>query len=204
MTTFAYILPTVEFFFLIAVGFVTLRKSNLRRHHLAKLFHVCIVAVFLFYYFISGIHLAGIARCRPMLVITFCIYAFYAILFAVLSVVFKVHKKRRKVFQAMFAFINIPAIGFPLIGVYALMRSAYISRLLWWIVCWFGPTVFDTTDEKTGKAKFNPKRLINPVTVMVILALIVTLADIHVPTDLESHHRSQQGVQSVCMLYLGR
>ena len=116
MTTFGIIFyQLLNFFLLIAVGFVAAKKKVISQdgmHTLAKLFTSVLLPCFFFitlYRAFTWQELLGVA---PMLVITFCIYAFYAILFAVLSVVFKVHKKRRKSL-AMFAFINIPAIGFP-------------------------------------------------------------------------------------------
>ena len=89
-------------------------------------------------------------------------------------------QEEKKSFQAMFTFINIPAIGFLDRCLYPDAIGVYIPATYWWIVCWFDRRCFLTTDTEDCKKQNLTPRLINPVTVMVI-RLYCYIGNIHVP-----------------------
>ncbi|HHX36580.1 MAG TPA: hypothetical protein GX717_01200 [Clostridiaceae bacterium] len=212
MTTFTIILTQLlNFFFMIAVGYVAAKLnviSDAGKDTLSKLFTTILLPSFFFVTLYGAFTWDDLVGAAPMLFIALGIYGFYAVLFAILSFVLPIRPERRKVFQAMFTFINLPAIGYPLIGVlHPNVIGIYIPAicLVDSLSVWTYGVWLSTDQNKDGqKQSFSLKRLINPATIMVIVALTITLAKIPVPSLIMNPMIAlSKAANPVCMLYLG-
>ena len=116
------------------------------------------------------------------------LYALLIILAKLLVKVFRLGKSNRYIYENLLIFANTGFMGFPVIsalyGNFAIFPFSILNMPLNILVYSYGVYLIEKGEEKGGK-KFNIKNIINPGVISSILALIIFMIDIKVPTMIE-------------------
>ena len=119
--------------------------------------------------------------------------------------VFRLQGEHLQRYRAMTVFGNVGFMGIPIVvsiypekGMLYMAVFTIIDQLMLWTL-----GVKLTSSEKEGGV-FNPKKLINPVTVAIILALICVLTGIRIPLVLNTALQKMGATATpLAMIYLG-
>ena len=119
--------------------------------------------------------------------------------------VFRLQGEHLQLYRAMTVFGNVGFMGIPIVvsiypekGMLYMAVFTVIDQLMLWTL-----GVKLTSSEKEGGA-FNPKKLINPVTVAIILAMICVLIGIRIPLVLNTALQKMGATATpLAMIYLG-
>ena len=113
-------------------------------------------------------------------------------------------KNRAGIYQAMLLFGNIGFVGLPMVaGVFLEKGVLYASvfMIMDQFMLW---TLGVKLTSPTGEGKFDWKRLINPATVAILLGMILMLAEVRLPTLLDTALQKIGSTASpLAMIYVG-
>ena len=138
--------------------------------------------VMIFINTVNGVDRATLFSSASVLGITVLLYVLLFLLTRLLAVLFRIRKDTVQLYQAVSMFGNVGFMGIPIVtsifpekGMLYISLFTIIDQLTLWTL-----GVKLTTPSGNGEP-FNPKKLINPATAAIILALIFILGQIPVP-----------------------
>lgn len=179
----------VSFFLMMLIGFVAAKKKIVTRDfldRLATLIMKLLLPIMIFSNMMNGTSRALLAGDLPALFLVAAIYGSLIVIFFILARLLRLPQARADIFQAVFVFGNVGFIGLPLMlsvspthgGIYSALVSIIDQSLFWT----YG--LYLTTPR--GKSHFDWKNFINPAVCSILLAVVLLLCDLHVPTILEN------------------
>ena len=161
--------------------------------------------VMIFINTVNGVDRTTLFSSASVLGITVLLYVLLFLLTRLLAVFFRIRKDTVQLYQAVSMFGNVGFMGIPIVtsifpekGMLYISLFTIIDQLTLWTL-----GVKLTTPSGNGEP-FNPKKLINPATAAIILALIFILGQIPVPGVL-NQALTKIGATStpLAMIYLG-
>ena len=161
--------------------------------------------VMIFINTVNGVDRATLFSSASVLGITVLLYVLLFLLTRLLAVFFRIRKDTVQLYQAVSMFGNVGFMGIPIVtsifpekGMLYISLFTIIDQLTLWTL-----GVKLTTPSGNGEP-FNPKKLINPATAAIILALIFILGQIPMPGVL-NQALTKIGATStpLAMIYLG-
>jgi hypothetical protein len=154
---------------------------------------------------LSGVDRETLIGALPVLLIAALMYFLLYILMLTLSKLFRLNGDRASVYRALGMFGNIGFMGIPIISnLYPERGMLYISvfTIVDMAVLW--TLGVKLTSPSNSQSHFNPKKLINPVTVAICLAVIFILVDFKLPKVLLSALTKIGSTSTpLAMIYLG-
>lgn len=122
----------------------------------------------------------------------------------VLTKVFHVEGDRAQIYRAMTMFGNVGFMGIPIItSIFQERGMLYVSvfTIVDQLAMW---TVGVKLTSPSGKGKFDPKKLINPATVAIALAILFVLTGLKLPGVLQTGFQNIGATATpLAMIYLG-
>jgi hypothetical protein len=154
---------------------------------------------------LSGVDRETLLGTLPVLFIAALMYFLLYILMLTLSKLFKLKGDRASVYRALGMFGNVGFMGIPIVSnLYPDRGMLYISifTIVDMAVLW--TLGVKLTSPSTSQNHFNPKKLINPVTVAICLAVFFILVDFQLPKVLLSALTKIGSTSTpLAMIYLG-
>lgn len=209
MSTLTVLLQQIGMFVIyIITGIMLIRTKVLTRETLEVISRFVInlaLPVMIFVNTVNGVDRQTFLASLPILGIAAAMYIGLLILGKISANVFHLKGDHLQLYRAMTMFGNVGFMGIPIvISIYPEKGMLYISvftiidQLMLWTL-----GVKLTSPEKEAAA-FNPKKLINPVTVAIVLAMICVLAGIQIPEILNSALQKMGATATpLAMIYLG-
>ena len=195
-----------------AIGVISVRAGVLDEAGLHALSRVVIkvtLPVMLFTNTVSGVTRESFLESLPVVGATVVMYLLLLLLCWGLSRIFGLAGDRGPVFIASVMFGNVGFIGIPIIadlfperGMLYIAAFTVVDQLLMWTV---GITLVTPAEKRSGISPAdNLRRLVNPATVAIVLAVVVVFAGIPVPEVLLEALTKVGGVTSpLALIYLG-
>lgn len=209
MDTFLTIITQlVSFFIMLAAGYIAARFSVMSEKFLdglSGLVMKVLLPIFIFSNAMNGTTRSDLFTSYPILILTFGMYAGLIIVFYLTAKILRLAGDKSHIFQAAFIFGNAGFIGIPLLTaiypqqgpLYAVLMSLIDQPILWT----YGIYLTTPRDET---ASFNWKKLVNPALAGVLLALILLLCGIKVPSIIETPLLSiGRASTPLSLIYLG-
>ena len=209
MTTFEILLQQIGLFVIyILAGVILVRTKVLNKETLEPISKFVIkmaLPVMIFINTVNGVDRQTFFSSLSILGIAAVMYVCLLILGTLSGKVFRLQGEHLQLYRAMTVFGNVGFMGIPIVvsiypekGMLYMAVFTIIDQLMLWTL-----GVKLTSSEKEGGA-FNPKKLINPVTVAIILALICVLTGIRIPLVLNTALQKMGATATpLAMIYLG-
>ena len=196
MNTLTVLLQQIGMFVIyIITGVILIRTKVLTRENLEIISKVVIklsLPVMIFINTVNGVDRQTFFSSLSILGIAAVMYVCLLILGTLSGKVFRLQGEHLQLYRAMTVSI------YPEKGMLYMAVFTIIDQLMLWTL-----GVKLTSSEKEGGA-FNPKKLINPVTVAIILALICVLTGIRIPLVLNTALQKMGATATpLAMIYLG-
>ena len=119
--------------------------------------------------------------------------------------VFHLHGEHLQLYRAMTVFGNVGFMGIPIVvSIYPEKGMLYMAvfTIIDQLMLWTLGVKLTSSEKESGT--FNPKKLINPVTVAIILAMICVLTGIRIPLVLNTALQKMGATATpLAMIYLG-
>lgn len=193
------------------IGIIAIKKNILSEHGLTYISNLVIkitLPIMLFYNTVSGVTKEDFFNSLSVLYLTILFYFLLILVSFILKKIFKLKKDQGNVYMASTMFGNVGFIGIPIIstlfpekGMLYIALFTIVDQLLLWTL---GVELTTKTDSNN---KFDLKgllKMINPSTVAIVLAVIVVMLDIQLPTTLATALSRIGNVTSpLAMIYLG-
>ncbi len=209
MNTLTVLLQQIGMFVIyIITGVIMIRTKVLTRENLEIISKVVIklsLPVMIFINTVNGVDRQTFFSSLSILGIAAVMYVCLLILGTLSGKVFRLQGEHLQLYRAMTVFGNVGFMGIPIVvsiypekGMLYMAVFTVIDQLMLWTL-----GVKLTSSEKEGGA-FNPKKLINPVTVAIILAIICVLTGIRIPLVLNTALQKMGATATpLAMIYLG-
>ncbi|SCH99464.1 auxin efflux carrier [uncultured Blautia sp.] len=209
MNTLTVLLQQIGMFVIyIITGVILIRTKVLTRENLEIISKVVIklsLPVMIFINTVNGVDRQTFFSSLSILGIAAVMYVCLLILGTLSGKVFRLQGEHLQLYRAMTVFGNVGFMGIPIVvsiypekGMLYMAVFTVIDQLMLWTL-----GVKLTSSEKEGGA-FNPKKLINPVTVAIILAMICVLIGIRIPLVLNTALQKMGATATpLAMIYLG-
>ena len=209
MTTFEILLQQIGLFVIyILAGVILVRTKVLNKETLEPISKFVIkmaLPVMIFINTVNGVDRQTFFSSLSILGIAAVMYVCLLILGTLSGKVFRLQGEHLQLYRAMTVFGNVGFMGIPIVvsiypekGMLYMAVFTIIDQLMLWTL-----GVKLTSSEKEGGA-FNPKKLINPVTGAIILALICVLTGIRIPLVLNTALQKMGATATpLAMIYLG-
>lgn len=191
----------------ILVGIILVKTKVLNQETLETISRFVLklgLPVMVFISTIDGVNLQSLIQSLPILGLAVIFYFCTFFLGKGLSVCFHLKGDRAQVYRALSMFGNIGFMGIPIISsIFPEQGMLYISvfTIIDQLVLWtLGVKL--TTPE--GNGTFRPKKLINPCTVAIVLAVVLVVTGISLPALLQEALEKIGGTATpLAMIYLG-
>ena len=208
MNTFEILLQQIELFIIyILAGVILVRTRVLSRETLepiSKFVLKMALPVMVFINITDGVERQVLYESWPIFVIAAIFYIFMYAAGRGMVKLLHLQKNRAGIYQAMLMFGNIGFIGLPMIaGVFPEkgVLHASVFMIMDQFMLW---TLGVKLTSPTGEGKFDWKRLINPATVAIILGMFLMLAEVRLPTLLDTALQKIGATASpLAMIYVG-
>ena len=209
MNTLTVLLQQIGMFVIyIIIGIILIRTKVMTRENLEVIARFVIklaLPVMIFVNTVNGVDRQAFFSSLLILGIALIMYA--ALFFLGLSTgkIFRLHGDHLQLYRAMAMFGNVGFMGIPIVtsifpekGMLYISVFTIIDQLMLWTV-----GVKFTSSEKVQES-FELKKLINPVTVSIFLAMICVLAEIRIPMLLNTALQKVGATATpLAMIYLG-
>ena len=208
MNTLTVLLQQIGMFVIyIITGVILIRTKVLTRENLEIISKVVIklsLPVMIFINTVNGVDRQSFFSSLSILGIAAVMYVCLLILGTLSGKVFHLHGEHLQLYRAMTVFGNVGFMGIPIVvsiypekGMLYMAVFTIIDQLMLW-------TVGVRLTSKAEHSSFDFKKLINPVTVAIVLALIFILTGISLPEILNTAF-SKIGATAtpLAMIYLG-
>ena len=209
MNTFEILLEQMGLFVIYLLAGVILIKTKVLSSEMLEAISRFVVKmalpILVFVNITDGVEKETLTHSVLILFITAGFYFFMLFCGFGMTKLFHLKGDRAGLYQAMSMFGNVGFMGIPIVvsiypekGMLYMAVFTIIDQLMLWTL-----GVKLTSSEKEGGA-FNPKKLINPVTVAIILALICVLTGIRIPLVLNTALQKMGATATpLAMIYLG-
>lgn len=209
MDTFWTLLEQIGLFVIyIIVGVILVKTKVLSRDTLETLSRYVLklaMPVMIFVNTIDGVDRQSLIETSPLLGITVLFYCCTFLLAKGLAMVFRLRDNKEQVYRALSMFGNIGFMGIPIIssifperGMLYIAVFTIIDQLVLWTLG------VKLTTPSGGKGTFTPKKLVNPCTVAIVLAVVFVVAGIKMPPLLNTALDKIGGTATpLAMIYLG-
>ena len=206
MTEFFIVLQQlIQLFAIFAIGAYAMHKQILTEAalpYLSGLITKILLPMFIFVNTVTAGTFSKLVEFLPMFYLTAAIYISLAVIFFCLSKFIPGNFEHKRVFQGLFVFSNVGFIGIPIFfNLYPQdgpLYMAWISVVDQFLLWTYG--VYLTS----GVKEFQFRKMLNPSTYVLGLALLILLLDIKLPVLLQKILFSLGGTATpLCMIYMG-
>ena len=208
MTTFEILLQQIGLFVIyILAGVILVRTKVLNKETLEPISKFVIkmaLPVMIFINIIDGVNKEILfGSCQILLIAA----GFYVVMFLVslwMTKFFHLAENRAGIYQAMMLFGNIGFMAVPVISnvfpgngiLYVSVFMIFDQFMLW--------TLGVKLTTPKGSGRFDPKKLINPATVAILIGMILMLTEVRIPSLLDTGLRKIGATASpLAMIYIG-
>ena len=208
MSTFEILMEQIGLFVIYLLAGVILIKAKVLSSEMLEAISRYVVKmalpILVFVNITDGVEKTTLIHLVPILFITAGFYFFMLFCGFGMTKLFHLKGDKAGIFQAMSMFGNVGFMGIPIItsifpqnGILYISVFTIIDQFMLWTL-----GVKFTTPQ--GEGKFNPKKLINPATVAILLAVVLVLIEIRVPELLDMGLQKIGGTASpLAMIYVG-
>lgn len=191
----------------IIIGVILVKTNVLNRQTLETISRFVMklaLPVMIFINTINGVNRKSLMQSLPVLGLTAVFYGCTFILAKLLARVFHLQGDRAQVYRALAMFGNIGFMGIPIIAsIFPDSGMLYISvfTIIDQLVLW---TIGVKLTTPGGNGSFHIKKMINPCTVAVVLAVMMVVAGVHLPSLLNTAlEKTGATATPLAMIYLG-
>ena len=208
MTTFEILLQQIGLFVIyILAGVILVRTKVLNKETLEPISKFVIkmaLPVMIFINIIDGVNNEILSGSWPIILIA---AGFYVVMFLVslwMTKFFHLAENRAGIYQAMMLFGNIGFMAVPVISnvfpgngiLYVSVFMIFDQFMLW--------TLGVKLTTPMGSGRFDPKKLINPATVAILIGMILMLTEVRIPSLLDTGLQKIGATASpLAMIYIG-
>lgn len=208
MTTFEILLQQIGLFVIyILAGVILVRTKVLNKETLEAISKFVIkmaLPVMIFINIIDGVNNEILSGSWPIILIA---AGFYVVMFLVslwMTKFFHLGENRAGIYQAMMLFGNIGFMAVPVISnvfpgngiLYVSVFMIFDQFMLW--------TLGVKLTTPMGSGRFDPKKLINPATVAILIGMILMLTEVRIPSLLDTGLQKIGATASpLAMIYIG-
>lgn len=208
MTTFEILLQQIGLFVIyILAGVILVRTKVLNKETLEAISKFVIkmaLPVMIFINIIDGVNHEILSGSWPIILIA---AGFYVVMFLVslwMTKFFHLAENRAGIYQAMMLFGNIGFMAVPVISnvfpgngiLYVSVFMIFDQFMLW--------TLGVKLTTPMGSGRFDPKKLINPATVAILIGMILMLTEVRIPSLLDTGLQKIGATASpLAMIYIG-
>lgn len=208
MTTFEILLQQIGLFVIyLLAGVILVRTKVLKKETLEPISKFVIkmaLPVMIFINIIDGVNKEILSGSWPILLIA---VGFYVVMFLVslwMTKFFHLGEKRAGIYQAMMLFGNIGFMAVPVISnvfpgngiLYVSVFMVFDQLMLW--------TLGVKLMTPMGSGRFDPKKLVNPATVAILIGMILMLTEVRIPSLLDTGLQKIGATASpLAMIYIG-
>lgn len=208
MTTFEILLQQIGLFVIyILAGVILVRTKVLNKETLEPISKFVIkmaLPVMIFINIIDGVNHEILSGLWPIILIA---AGFYVVMFLVslwMTKFFHLGENRAGIYQAMMLFGNIGFMAVPVISnvfpgngiLYVSVFMIFDQFMLW--------TLGVKLTTRMGSGRFDPKKLINPATVAILIGMILMLTEVRIPSLLDTGLQKIGATASpLAMIYIG-
>lgn len=208
MTTFEILLQQIGLFVIyILAGVILVRTKVLNKETLEAISKFVIkmaLPVMIFINIIDGVNNEILSGSWPIILIA---AGFYVVMFLVslwMTKFFHLAENRAGIYQAMMLFGNIGFMAVPVISnvfpgngiLYVSVFMIFDQFMLW--------TLGVKLTTPMGSGRFDPKKLINPATVAILIGMILMLTEVRIPLLLDTGLQKIGATASpLAMIYIG-
>ena len=208
MTTFEILLQQIGLFVIyILAGVILVRTKVLNKETLEAISKFVIkmaLPVMIFINIIDGVNHEILSSSWPIILIA---AGFYVVMFLVslwMTKFFHLGENRAGIYQAMMLFGNIGFMAVPVISnvfpgngiLYVSVFMIFDQFMLW--------TLGVKLTTPMGSGRFDPKKLINPATVAILIGMILMLTEVRIPSLLDTGLQKIGATASpLAMIYIG-
>ena len=208
MTTFEILLQQIGLFVIyILAGVILVRTKVLNKETLEPISKFVIkmaLPVMIFINIIDGVNHEILSGSWPIILIA---AGFYVVMFLVslwMTKFFHLAENRAGIYQAMMLFGNIGFMAVPVISnvfpgngiLYVSVFMIFDQFMLW--------TLGVKLTTPMGSGRFDPKKLINPATVAILIGMILMLTEVRIPSLLDTGLQKIGATASpLAMIYIG-
>lgn len=208
MTSFEILLQQIGLFVIyILAGVILVRTKVLNKETLEPISKFVIkmaLPVMIFINIIDGVNKEILSGSWPIILIA---AGFYVVMFLVslwMTKFFHLEEKRAGIYQAMMLFGNIGFMAVPVISnvfpgngiLYVSVFMIFDQFMLW--------TLGVKLTTPMGSGRFDPKKLINPATVAILIGMILMLTEVRIPSLLDTGLQKIGATASpLAMIYIG-
>ena len=209
MNTLTVLLQQIGMFVIyIITGVILIRTKVLTRENLEIISKVVIklsLPVMIFINTVNGVDRQSFFSSLSILGIAAVMYVCLLILGTLSGKVFHLHGEHLQLYRAMTVFGNVGFMGIPIVvSIYPEKGMLYMAvfTIIDQLMLWTLGVKLTSSEKESGT--FNPKKLINPVTVAIILAMICVLTGIRIPLVLNTALQKMGATATpLAMIYLG-
>lgn len=160
--------------------------------------------VMIFVNTINGVDLQSLLSSLSLLGLTAVLYLCTFLLALLLVKIFRLQGDRAQVYRALTMFGNVGFMGIPIVssifpdyGMLYIAVFTIIDQLVLW-------TLGVKLTTPGGKGSFDPKKMINPCTVAVVLSVVLVVTGVRLPSLLDTALTKIGGTATpLAMIYLG-
>ena len=208
MTTFEILLQQIGLFVIyLLAGVILVRTKVLNKETLEPISKFVIkmaLPVMIFINIIDGVNKEILSGSWPILLIA---AGFYVVMFLVslwMTKFFHLGENRAGIYQAMMLFGNIGFMAVPVISnafpgngiLYVSVFMVFDQLMLW--------TLGVKLTTPMGSGRFDPKKLVNPATVAILIGMILMLTEVRIPSLLDTGFQKIGATASpLAMIYIG-
>ena len=209
MNTLEILLQQIGLFVIyILAGVILVKTRVLNRETLEPMSKFVIkmaLPVMIFINITDGVDRQVLFESWPILVIAAVFYICMYAAGVVMTRRFRLQEDRVGIFQAMLLFGNIGFVGLPMIaGVFPENGILYVSVFMIMDQFMLWTLGIKLLSPMAGQRSFDLKKLINPATVAIILGMILMLAEVRIPTILDTALQKIGATTSpLAMIYVG-
>ncbi len=209
MNTLTVLLQQIGMFVIyIITGVILIRTKVLTRENLEIISKVVIklsLPVMIFINTVNGVDRQSFFSSLSILGIAAVMYVCLLILGTLSGKVFHLHGEHLQLYRAMTVFGNVGFMGIPIVvSIYPEKGMLYMAvfTIIDQLMLWTLGVKLTSSEKESGT--FNPKKLINPVTVAIILAMICVLTGIRILLVLNTALQKMGATATpLAMIYLG-
>lgn len=208
MEIFQTLLEQIGLFIIyIVIGIFLVKTRALNRDTLETISRFVIklaMPVMIFINTVDGVDRQSLIQSFPVLILAVVFYACTFVLAKLLVRLFRLQGDRAQVYRALSMFGNIRFMGIPIVSsIFPDRGMLYISvfTIVDQMVLW---TLGVRLTSPGGKGRFDPKKMVNPCTVAVVLAVVLVVTGIPLPSLLDTAlQKTGATATPLAMIYLG-
>lgn len=210
MNTFSILTAQIGMFVIyMLAGVILIRTRVMNRENLEVISKFVIklaLPVMIFINTVNGVERKTLFHSLSIFLIAGIMYICLFLLSYISGIFFHLHGNHRQLYSAMSVFGNVGFMGIPIVtsiypenGMLYICVFTIIDQLMLWTA-----GVRLTSGTNSQKNRFDFRKLINPVTVSIFLAVICVLTGIRLPEVLNnSLQKIGQTATPLAMIYLG-